>query len=192
MTAASSDSMPPDSPPPAIAAVSAQAPVAPDISPLTTAELRRLAARAADAERQRKKRAREAMEKAAAAVSPNPDGYVVAPMPGGLSPLRRWVREAHNAYSERKIGPLELAEIRRSATALGELYRVGADLRKAEAAIRAAQAQERMAEVLAAVEHGGTALLMLARLQDSLAEGRRRPIPGVVRAPIAPANGDGS
>jgi len=69
---------------------------------------------------------------------------------------------------------------------------VGADLRKAEAAIRAAQAQERMAEVLAAVEHGGTALLMLARLQDSLTDGRRRPIPGAARVPIAPPAGDAS
>jgi hypothetical protein len=113
-------------------------------------------------------------------------------MPAGPWRIRQWVRQAHDAYSRRLIGPLELAEIRRSAATVGELYRVSADLRKAEAAIRAAQAQERMAEVLAAVEHGGTALLMLARLQESLADGRRRPIPGTARVPIAPGHGEAS
>jgi hypothetical protein len=168
-------------------------PVSPEgaeVPPLSTAELRRLASREADAQRKRNERTRAAMEKAAAAVAPNPAGFVVPSMPAGLSGLRLWVRRAHDAYSARRIGPLELAEVRRSASALGDLYRVGADLRKAEAAIRAAQAQERMAEVLAAVEHGGTALLMLARLQDSLADGRRRPLPGAARVmPIAPPEG---
>jgi hypothetical protein len=173
------DSLPAGSSPPAGAAVS-------DVAPLTTDELRRLAAREAEAQRKRDERARTAATKARAAVAPNPAGYVVPPMPAGLSAIRKWLRRAHDAYSLRQIGPLELAEIRRSASSVGELYRVGADLRKAEAAIRAAQAQERMAEVLAAVEHGGMALLMLARLQDSLTDGRRRPLPGMARVVPTP------
>src|SRR5262245_8971249 len=108
------------------------------VAPLSTQELRRLAAREADAQRKRDERTRRATEKAAAAVAPSPGGYRVRSMPGGISPISRWIREAHDAYSERKIGPLELAEIRRSAAAVGELYRVRADLRKAEAALRAA------------------------------------------------------
>jgi hypothetical protein len=101
-------------------------------------------------------------------------------MPAGLSALRKWVRQAHDAYSRREIGPFELTEIRRSAASVGDLYRTGAELRKAEAATRAAVAQERMADALAAVEHGGAALLMLSRLQEGLTEGKRRPLPGRV------------
>src|SRR5262245_2415542 len=160
--------------------------------PLTTEELRRLAAREAMAQRQRDSRARKALEKAAAAVAPNPGGYTVPPMPAGLWRIRQWVRQAHDAYSARRIGPLELAEIRRSASSVGELYRTSADLRKAEAAIRAAVAQERMAAVLAAVEHGGIALLLLQRLQSGLTEGPRRPLPNAHVMPTPPPSGDGA
>jgi hypothetical protein len=149
---------------------------------LNTQELRKLAEREKKAQDKREERARKATERAVAALAPNPDGYVIPKMPAGLSAIRKWVREAHDAYSERKIGPLELAEIRRSASSVGELYRTGAELRKAEAAMRAAQAQEQMAAALAAVEHGGAAVMLLARLQESLTDGRRRPLPGRVHA----------
>ncbi len=43
---------------------------------------------------------------------------------------------------------------------------------------RTAEQQERLVEALLKVEHGGTALLLLTRLQDGLADGRRRPLPG--------------
>ena len=42
---------------------------------------------------------------------------------------------------------------------------------------RVADAQERMAEVLANVEHGGAAVMLLARLREGLDEGRSRPLP---------------
>ncbi len=151
-------------------------------SPLTTAELRRLAKREQETQRKRRQRASQATERAKQALALNPNGYTVPKMPAGLSAIRKWVRKAHDAYSRRAIGPFELTEIRRSASAVGDLYRTGAELRKAEAALRAAQAQERMAEALAAVEHGGAAVMLLARLQESLTEGKRRPLPGVVRA----------
>jgi hypothetical protein len=151
-----------------------------------TRELRKLVERAKKADDKKAQRARHAVERATAALAPNPAGYVVPRMPAGLSAIRKWVRVAHDAYSERKIGPIELAEIRRSASSVGDLYRTGAELRKAEAALRAAQAQERMADALAAVEHGGAAVMLLARLQESLTDGRRRPLPGRVHA-LTPA-----
>src|SRR5262249_8707775 len=119
--------------------------------------------------------------------APNPGGYVVPPMPAKLSAIRKWVRCAHDAYSVRKIGLLELTEIRRSATSIGDLYRVGADIRKADAALRAAEAQERMADALAAVEHGGAALVLLQRLQSGLTDGPRRPLPSARVLPMTPA-----
>jgi vacuolar-type H+-ATPase subunit I/STV1 len=152
------------------------------VDALTTAELRRLAKREQEKQQKRRQRARKATDHAKAALAPNPTGYVVPEMPAGLSAIRKWVRQAHDAYSRRQIGPFELTEIRRSASSIGDLYRAGSEIRKAEAALRAAQAQERMAEALAAVEHGGTALVMLARLQESLTDGKRRPLPGRVHA----------
>lgn len=149
---------------------------------LTADELRRLANRERDTQWKRKRRAELAATHAKAALAPNPTGYVVPDMPSGLSAIRKWVRQAHDAYSRRQIGPFELTEIRRSAASLGDLYRAGAEIRKAEAALRGAQAQERMAEALAAVEHGGAAVMLLARLQESLTDGRRRPLPGRVHA----------
>jgi len=158
---------------------------------LSTDELRLLATREKKAQDKRAERERAATERATAALAPNPDGYVVPSMPSGLSGIRQWVRRAHDAYSRRQIGVVELTEIRRSAGTLGELYRTGAEIRKAEAAIRAAAAQERMAETLAAVEHGGAALLMLSRLQEGLTEGKRRPLPGRVLTLPTPGEGQG-
>jgi hypothetical protein len=152
------------------------------LDPLTTRELRRLAVRERETQKKRRQRAEQATARAKQALASNPEGYVVPRMPAGLSAIRKWVRQAHDAYSQRRIGPLELTEIRRSAASVGDLYGKGAEIRKAEAAMRAAEAQERMAEALAAVEHGGAAVMLLTRLQESLTDGRRRPLPGRVHA----------
>jgi len=156
------------------------------LNPMLEGELRRIAKREREMQKKRGQRARQAVERATAALAPNPNGYTVPKMPAGLSAIRKWVRQCHDAYSRRAIGPLELAEVRRSASSVGDLYRAGAELRKADAALRAARAQERMAEALAAVEHGGAAVMLLARLQESLTDGRRRPLPGRVHALTPP------
>lgn len=145
---------------------------------LDVTELRLLADREKYRQDKAAQRARKANERAEAALAPNPNGYVVGPVPAGLSATRKWLRRQHDAYSSREIGVVELTECRRTSSSLADLYRASAEIRKAEAAQRAAAAQERMADTLAAVEHGGTALLMLSRLQDSLADGHRRPLPG--------------
>lgn len=58
-------------------------------------------------------------------------------------------------------------------------------------AARAADAQERLVEILASLEHGGAAVAFLARLQSGLAEGKRRPLPGRVLQ-MTPPDGDAS
>ena len=151
---------------------------------MTAVELRTIVRREQATQQKRCQRARKAAEHAQAALAKNPDRFTVPPMPAGLAAIRKWVRQCHDAYSRRAIGPAELTEIRRSASSVGDLYRTGAELRKAAAALRAALAQERMADALAAVEHGGTAVLLLSRLQESLTDGRRRPLPG--RVPSLP------
>ncbi len=50
---------------------------------------------------------------------------------------------------------------------------------------RTAEAQERLVEALLTVEHGGSAMLLLTRLQDGLADGRRRPLPGTRALPLS-------
>lgn len=138
-----------------------------------------LARRQQNAEARRRQRAAKAEEEAKAATSPNPSGYVVPRMPGRMSELRRWYRAQHDAYSQRVLGPLELAEVRRSFNTMMDSYKAGAFLRQSHAAMRAAEAQERMAALLAQVESGGAAWLMLSRLQEGLQDGRgRRPLPG--------------
>ena len=49
----------------------------------------------------------------------------------------------------------------------------------------------RCPDALLALEHGGAAVLMLNRLQQGLADGKRRPIPGRTLAPLRPPDGDG-
>jgi hypothetical protein len=148
--------------------------------PLTAEELRRVALRERDRRRKQTQRARLVKERAREAVKPNASGYQVPPMPGGLAEIRRWVRSCHDAYSRREIGPIELGEARKSAAAVGELYKVGAEIRKSQAALRSAEAQEKLADSLLEIQHGGVAMLMLARLQSALTEGKQRPLP---RAP---------
>lgn len=47
--------------------------------------------------------------------------------------------------------------------------------------------RRRLADVLVSVEGGGAALVLLARLQEAVSEGRRRPLPGRVVAMPTPA-----
>lgn len=67
--------------------------------------------------------------------------------------------------------------------------RVDTALRAATVALSAftAATQEKLVEAMLRVEHGGTAMLLLARLTDGLTEGRRRPLPG---RPLAIVEGD--
>jgi hypothetical protein len=161
---------------------------------LNTQELRKLLEREKRAQDKRAQRARQATERATAALAPNPGNYVVPKMPAGLTAQRRWLRDGHDAYSDRKITLLELTEMRRSVSTQAETYKAGAIVRQSFAAERAAAAQERMAEVLASVEHGGAAVMLLARLREGLGEGRTRPLPramlrrmGVAPPPEEPA-----
>lgn len=71
--------------------------------------------------------------------------------------------------------------------------RVDTALRAANVALTAygAQTQERLVEALLKIEHGGAALLMLARLQEGMREGKRRPLPGVnLNLVVAEEKGD--
>ncbi len=72
------------------------------------------------------------------------------------------------------------------------------DVRRIDSAVRAAsvalsafgqETQERLVEALLKLEHGGTAVVMLERLTERVAVGRRRPLPGAAVA--LPLPGDG-
>lgn len=69
---------------------------------------------------------------------------------------------------------------RQALTGDVDCRRVDTALRAAGVALSAftAATQEKLVEAMLRVEHGGTAMLLLARLTDGLAEGRRRPLPG--------------
>jgi hypothetical protein len=151
---------------------------------LTVAEMRLVAQR--ERWRQDKAATRAAKLAAEQAAAGAPADGLLERMPAGLSQIRRWVRTATDLYLDGKMTSARLAEVRRSAGTVGDLYRVGADLRKAEAAQRAADAQERMADVLAQVEHGGAAVVLLERLRNGLTDGPRRPLPGRSRSLMPP------
>jgi hypothetical protein len=151
--------------------------------PLNIDELKLLAERERGAARKREQRSKAAQERAQQALAPNPGGFVVPEMPAGLRAQRRWLRDGHDLYSRRQITILELTEMRRSVSAQADTYKAGAIVRQSLAALRSAVATERMADTLAAVEHGGQALVMLSRLQEGLASGQRRPLaPRIVTA----------
>ncbi len=149
-------------------------------------QLDKLIERAKKADDKKAQRARQAVERATAALAPNPDGYVVPKMPAGLTAQRRWLRDGHDAYSHRRITLLELTEMRRSVSTQAETYKAGAIVRQSFAAERAAMAQERMADVLASVEHGGAAVMLLSRLREGLTDGRTRPLPRAVPMRLPP------
>lgn len=163
----------------------------PSLTPRQLEDIAVVAGRERERVSKQQQRARTAQERAQAATAPNQSGYVVPPMPAGLRRQRKWLRDGHDAYSRREIGLLELTEMRRSVSAQSETYKAGAVVRQSLAAMRAAQAQERMAEVLAAVEHGGAVVGFLARLQESVGNGQRRPLPGV-RAVLPSQSGSAS
>jgi hypothetical protein len=56
---------------------------------------------------------------------------------------------------------------------------------------RAADAQERLADALLRIEHGGASTAMLIRLTEGIQSGKRRPIPGRALASLPRPDGDG-
>jgi len=135
------------------------------------------------------------MARAEAAMAANPGNFVVPKMPRNIRGLRIWMAEAHDEYSgnvtgQRRVSPIELMEMRRSMTAVLETYKIQALTTQAKAAIRAAQAQERMADTLASLEHGGTAVALLARLREM--PGETRPLPFRRLTPLPKSTGEGA
>lgn len=93
--------------------------------------------------------------------------------------------EAITRYSERRAHLVETGRLdpKLSAEARGW----------ATLALQALDVAERrrLADVLVSVEGGGAALVLLARLTESLADGRRRPLPGRVLS-VSMSKGDPS
>ena len=114
----------------------------------------------------------------------------IPPMPAGLPALGRWLRETFNLWSVGRITKAELAEVRRHTATAFDRYRTGAEVRKSKAALRAAEAQERMADVLASLEHGGPAVALLARLREM--PGETRPLPFRRSMPTTPPQENGT
>src|SRR4030095_15523486 len=69
-------------------------------------------------------RARKAREHAAAAMQPASNGYIVPPVPAGLSATRKWLRRQHDAYSRRQLTGPELNECRYTMRGHGRPYAV--------------------------------------------------------------------
>jgi hypothetical protein len=98
-------------------------------------------------------------------------GVTLSSMPGGLSEIRRWVRTAQDAFSVGVLTQQQLAEARRSAQTVAELY-------KASSIIRQAQAQEDMIRLLSEIDHGGAAVALLEQMRQARLNGTRRPRQG--------------
>jgi len=89
------------------------------------------------------------------------------------------------------------AQVRRFAERMAHLVMTGQLARQvAETSLRAAglalqvrqlENAERLTDALLRVQHGEAAVMLLARLQDSIASGPRRPLPGRIQAlPVSP------
>jgi hypothetical protein len=155
----------------------------PDIPPLATEELRLLADRERDAQRKRVERAAAAQARALA--GDVPAAVKLPPMPASLRAIRKWLRDAFDLYEQGHRNVARLDQTRAHARAVADMFKASAEIRKAEAAIRSAAAQERLSEILAALEHGGATVALLASLRtaDGLLAGPRRPLPRAV-APL--------
>lgn len=113
----------------------------------TPGDLRLLVQREQARLRQARSRARRAQERVAAASKPNATGYVIPRCPLGLRNIRRWVIDRHRdratidkATGMRRISTPELAECRTTARTLMDSYRASADVRRAKAMLKAAEA----------------------------------------------------
>jgi hypothetical protein len=160
----------------------------PTLTPAETAELKRLVQRGKDSHYKRVWRKRKAEKDAKAAISPPPNGYRVPRMPASPQAIRKWLRSGHDAYSGRLIGVLELEQMRKSAAAVGESYKVGSFMKQALAAVEAAKAQTQMAKTLAEFQHGGAAVAWLSRAQSEYQSGPRRPLPSRALGALPPAS----
>lgn len=152
--------------------------------PDTDAEaLKTIVRRQLDTERKRAERAQKAMERAKSA--DEPAAVKLPPMPASLRAIRKWLRDAFDLYEQGHRTVARLDQTRAHARAVADMFKASAEIRKAEAAIRSAAAQERLGDILAALEHGGATVALLASLRtaDGLLAGPRRPLPRAV-APL--------
>lgn len=143
----------------------------------TSPAVKALAARENAAERQRRSRNSRDEARAIAAMAENPGGYVVPRMPKRIKELRAWIAAGHDAYSQRKISPIELMEMRRSMTTLLESYKVQGLISTAKAATRQALATEKIAATITQLEHGNLAAMLFATVQNGQPGTPRRRVP---------------
>lgn len=105
--------------------------------------------------------------------------FVVPPIPADLGDQQEWHRFVADAYLRGEVDEDTMGKVRVIFRDQRDAFRVAYEGDKARAALRIADSQERMADVLASLEHGGAAVVMLQRLAEGVA-GRRRPLPSRV------------
>jgi len=106
-------------------------------------------------------------------------------LPAGAPDPRYATREEIVRWCEAMAGKVGRGELDPKLSA--ELRQWGA----LALAVRQQESLEALARSLSVLEHGAGAVLLLERLRDGLADGRRRPLPG--RAPALPAaDGEGA
>ena len=147
----------------------------PEPPPLDTAELRLLASREKEAQRKREERARTARERAQAADVPA--AVPLPPMPASLTGIRRWLRLAFDQYERGQRSSARLEQARAQARTIGDMARAEAETTKAKAAMLSAKSSERIADALAAFEHGGAVVGLVTALRagDAALGGAPRP-----------------
>lgn len=98
-----------------------------------------------------------------------PASYLVKPF-DSVDSIIEWAHEMAGKVLKEDIDPRRTSEARGFAQLAVSAHQI--------------RTQERMVEALLRLEHGGTAIVLLERMQASLSTGTRRPLPGL-RATIA-------
>lgn len=111
--------------------------------------------------------------------------FIVPSMPTALRQLPEWFRDVQDAYTRAALDGDKLRECRRAVSTLCEIHRSMADVKKADAAMKSAEASEEMAKILDRHEHGGAATLLLEQLRAAMAGERRQRLPGRAVPPLA-------
>jgi hypothetical protein len=92
-----------------------------------------------------------------------PASYLVKPF-DSVESIIEWAHEMAGKVLKEDVDPRRTSEARGFAQLAVSAHQI--------------RAQERMVEALLRLEHGGTAVVLLERMQASLTSGQRRPLPG--------------
>lgn len=134
------------------------------------------AQRQTNRDRKRVERAEATRVREALTMAPNPSGYITPRPPVHYRARKAWLADRHHDYAQRRISIIELDQCRKTADSLANQDKAASMVRQSRAAMKSADAQDKLAALVAGMRDGGVAAALLLSLRGNGDATRYAPI----------------